>query len=88
MGVMGEAGPEAIMPLKRNSQGRLGVEASPTNITIINNAGAEVQTSEVTNSDGSKQIDILIERKVKDMFGSGSMDKSMRSSYGLTRAAT
>jgi tape measure domain-containing protein len=88
MGVMGEAGPEAIMPLKRNSQGRLGVEASPTNITIINNAGAEVQASEVTNSDGSKQIDILIERKVKDMFGSGSMDKSMRSSYGLTRAAT
>jgi DNA-binding TFAR19-related protein (PDSD5 family) len=27
-GVMGEAGPEAIMPLKRNSSGRLGVEAS------------------------------------------------------------
>lgn len=28
LGVMGEAGPEAIMPLKRNSQGRLGVEVS------------------------------------------------------------
>lgn len=27
-GMMGEAGPEAIMPLKRNSQGRLGVEVS------------------------------------------------------------
>jgi tape measure domain-containing protein len=27
-GVMGEAGPEAIMPLKRNSNGRLGVDAS------------------------------------------------------------
>jgi phage-related minor tail protein len=27
-GLMGEAGPEAIMPLKRNSSGRLGVEAS------------------------------------------------------------
>lgn len=28
LGVMGEAGPEAIMPLRRNSAGRLGVEAS------------------------------------------------------------
>lgn len=28
LGVMGEAGPEAIMPLRRNSSGRLGVEAS------------------------------------------------------------
>lgn len=27
-GMMGEAGPEAIMPLKRNSQGKLGVEVS------------------------------------------------------------
>lgn len=85
MGVMGEAGPEAIMPLKRNAQGKLGVEASPTNITIINNAGAEVQATETTNTDGSKQIDIYVEKKVKEMFGSGTMDKSMKSSYGLTR---
>ena len=28
LGVMGEAGPEAIMPLKRNSQGKLGVQVS------------------------------------------------------------
>ena len=27
-GIMGEAGPEAIMPLKRNSQGKLGVQVS------------------------------------------------------------
>ena len=27
-GMMGEAGPEAIMPLKRNSQGKLGVQVS------------------------------------------------------------
>jgi phage-related minor tail protein len=85
MGVMGEAGPEAIMPLKRNAQGKLGVEAASTNITIVNNAGADVQATETTNSDGSKQIDIFIERKVKEMFGTGTMDKSMKSSYGLTR---
>lgn len=36
-GMMGEAGPEAIMPLKRNSQGKLGVEVSggsSGNVTI------------------------------------------------------
>lgn len=42
MGLMGEAGPEAVMPLKRGSNGRLGVEASNgggvTNITMNVNA--------------------------------------------------
>ena len=28
MGLMGEAGPEAIMPLRRGANGRLGVESS------------------------------------------------------------
>ena len=28
MGLMGEAGPEAVMPLRRGPGGRLGVEAS------------------------------------------------------------
>ena len=28
MGLMGEAGPEAIMPLKRGSNGKLGVQSS------------------------------------------------------------
>ena len=38
LGVMGEAGPEAIMPLQRGADGRLGVRASgghrPINVTI------------------------------------------------------
>ena len=44
-GMMGEAGPEAIMPLKRNSQGKLGVQVSgnssnPINITNVFNVSA------------------------------------------------
>ena len=35
-GLMGEAGPEAIMPLRRNSSGRLGVEASGGGTTTVN----------------------------------------------------
>lgn len=40
MGLMGEAGPEAVMPLKRGSDGKLGVEGGggQTNITVNINA--------------------------------------------------
>ena len=33
-GLMGEAGPEAIMPLKRGPDGKLGVQSSGNNITV------------------------------------------------------
>jgi tape measure domain-containing protein len=92
MGVMGEAGPEAILPLKRGANGQLGVQAGggiapQTTVNVYNSADATVKTAETTNSDGSKQIDIIIEKKVREMFGTGAMDKSMRSSYGLVRSA-
>lgn len=92
LGVMGEAGPEAILPLKRGANGQLGVQAGnmavpETTVNVYNSADATVTTSETTNQDGSKQIDIMIEKKVKELFGTGAMDKSMRASYGLVRSA-
>jgi lambda family phage tail tape measure protein len=42
-GLMGEAGPEAILPLKRNSQGKLGVSADSTG-----QSGSNVYNIEVT----------------------------------------
>lgn len=36
-GLMGEAGPEAIMPLKRGTNGRLGVEVSGGQQVVVNN---------------------------------------------------
>ncbi|MDM0043996.1 hypothetical protein QTH91_05845 [Variovorax dokdonensis] len=86
LAVAGEAGPEAVVPLKRTSSGDLGVQASPVNIVINNNAAeTEVTTSAVDNADGSKQITIFVEQKVKAMFSSGQMDRTMSSSYGLVR---
>jgi lambda family phage tail tape measure protein len=35
-GIMGEAGPEAIMPLRRDSQGRLGVSAEGRTAPVVN----------------------------------------------------
>jgi tape measure domain-containing protein len=88
-GVLGEAGPEAILPLRRNSSGALGVmaESASTTVNVYNNnsSATEVSTRESTNADGSKQIDIMIEQKVRDMFARGSMDKTMRGVYGLSR---
>lgn len=43
MGIMGEAGPEAIMPLKRLSSGRLGVEAQGGGTTINDNRTINIQ---------------------------------------------
>ena len=50
MGLMGEAGPEAIMPLKRGKGGRLGVEASggATNIVVnVDASGSSVEGDEL-----------------------------------------
>jgi len=85
LGVMGERGAEAIVPLRRDSSGDLGVAAGATTVNVYNNADVEVETTSRDNTDGSRIIDITIERKVKAMFNSGQMDRTMRSTYGVTR---
>jgi hypothetical protein len=58
VGLMGEAGPEAILPLKRNSQGKLGVSVDNTgqqggsNIYYVNttvNAGSNASPDSIAN---------------------------------------
>jgi len=86
-GLMGEAGPEAILPLSRGSGGDLGVQATvtPVTINVINQAGADVQTSEKSGPNGEKMIELLITAKVREGLGSGSYDKVMQQSYGIRR---
>lgn len=86
-GLMGEAGPEAILPLKRGAGGDLGVKASvtPVNINIINNNGSDVSQTTSTGPNGDKQIDIMIANKVRESIGSGKFDKAFKQSYGLNR---
>ncbi len=64
-GLMGEAGPEAIMPLKRDSQGNLGVRANnssaPTVDVVVNNYGnQQATTKETTDSRGNRKIEVMI----------------------------
>lgn len=86
-GLMGEAGPEAIMPLTRTSSGNLGVEAvgagGNTNVTVnvINNSSAEVSTREKSTPNG-KEIEVLINNVVQSNMANGSYDKTMNNRYG------
>jgi len=83
-GVMGEAGPEAVMPLTRGADGKLGVVAqqSAPNIVVNNYADATVKASTTTDEKGNKQTTLLIEKAVGGMLASGRFDTAMSSRYG------
>ncbi|EFV43222.1 lambda family phage tail tape measure protein [Bilophila wadsworthia 3_1_6] len=89
-GIMGEAGPEAVMPLVRTSGGNLGVRAEGTgkqivNVTVINNAGAQVETSQRENEDGSLDVEIVIDQMVTRSMvkRSGGASNVLRKGYGI-----
>lgn len=86
-GVFAEAGAEAIMPLERDSAGRLGVSASGAGVGvefIVNNyaSGTEVQTEERTGPDGTRQLIATVKSIVKSMGPSGELDGVM-GRYGV-----
>lgn len=86
-GIMGEAGPEAILPLARGRGGDLGVQAvvTPVNINIVNQSSAEIESRETSGPNGERTIELLILNKVREGVGSGALDKVMQQSYGLRR---
>jgi lambda family phage tail tape measure protein len=88
-GLMGEAGPEAVMPLRRGPDGKLGVAATTsgggTQVNVYNQNGGEVETKERSTPGGGKVIDIYIKKAVADGIASGQFDKAMGSTYGLRR---
>lgn len=89
-GVMGEAGPEAIMPLARGPGGVLGVRGGGGGqvVNIINQTG---QKAEVTRRQqgGASVIDVLI-KAVKgavadDILRGGQVSDAMSSAFGSKR---
>lgn len=94
-GIMGEAGPEAVMPLVRTSGGNLGVRAEGTgnitpqiNIKVINqtgtNATAEVQQQR--NAQGGIDVVVMLKREVaSDIARGGIIDQTIRGTYGAKR---
>jgi lambda family phage tail tape measure protein len=88
-GVMGEAGPEAILPLTRTRGGDLGVATSGSGsnveINIINNSDTNVEQTERQGPNGDRVLDVFITNKVKQAFANGSLDRQMTQNYGLRR---
>jgi lambda family phage tail tape measure protein len=88
-GLMGEAGPEAIMPLKRDSQGNLGVRGPGGGSTVevvVNNFGSEkAETSETVDSRGNRKIEVTIgDMAAGEMSRSGSASqKAVGGTFGL-----
>lgn len=87
-GMLGEAGAEAIMPLTRHSDGKLGVRAansngSRVNVTVINNAGVAVSTTKRHNTDGTIDIVAQIDQTVADRLSRRGTDSSnaLRKTY-------
>lgn len=90
-GVMGEAGPEAIMPLRRGSDGSLGVVASGSgggsnvSVQVINNSTSQATTNETVDSKGNRKIEVVIgDMAAGEISRSGSASqKSIRSTFGI-----
>lgn len=73
LGLMGEAGPEAIMPLTRGANGELGVKAegmatAPVVVNVINNSDSKATINQRQTSQGT-EIDVVIDQLVADKLG-------------------
>jgi lambda family phage tail tape measure protein len=84
IGLMGEAGPEAIMPLARGADGKLGVSAangnSAPNVIINNYSGQEATAS----SDSAGNLVVEIGRAIaQDITSGGPSYRAIRTTFGL-----
>lgn len=98
-GVLGEAGPEAVMPLARMSNGKLGVQSAggaaggvtvPVNIQVINELGnqANVETQQRANDQGGMDIVMFIKRVVSQDISQGNggmIGKTIENVYQIPR---
>lgn len=84
MGLMGEAGPEAIMPLTRMGNGNLGVEAAGFNVTVNQMApGVQVETSRDENG---LTIDVVMDQVAAAIHSGGNpIAQSLEQTYTLGR---
>jgi TP901 family phage tail tape measure protein len=96
LGVAGEAGPEAIMPLARGADGNLGVRAqiaggggqqitvAPKTTVVIENhgGGPEPQVTQQSQPNGDEMIRVVLGAAAKDINRGGNLRKSVQSVQG------
>jgi tape measure domain-containing protein len=82
VGLMGEAGPEAVVPLRRTQGGQLGVASAAPNITIVNGTG--VNASARVERSNERMTVILEAAQLGANMAEARMTRSMRQGYGPT----
>lgn len=96
IGLMGEAGAEAIMPLQRDSSGRLGVSAqggggNVVNIQVVEAQGTKANVEQQQNPDGTMSIKVIVEQLYgvmnRDLQRGGGIAPTLERRYGLNRVA-
>ncbi|MCK6475320.1 MAG: hypothetical protein L6Q35_00645 [Phycisphaerales bacterium] len=87
LGMMGEAGPEAIMPLERIGN-KLGINAAGAGTTVIveNHTGAPAEVEKSRGPDG-RELTRVVVGVVKRAITAGDLDKDMRQNFGVRRQA-
>lgn len=93
VGLMGEAGPEAIMPLERGADGKLGIKAVGGGVTvqIIEAPGRGGEVSQNRDASGTTFLKVFVEQ-IKgviagDITSGGVVADALQGTYGLNRAA-
>jgi hypothetical protein len=92
--VMGEAGPEVILPIARDAAGRMGVRGGAGNVQVIvnNNAsGTQATARQRSDGNGGNIIEVVVEAvegaiAVGIARGSGPVAAALAGTYGLNRA--
>lgn len=88
IGLMGEAGPEAIMPLGRDHQGRLGVRAEKGgDVTVIvnNTTGQPATATRRQAGDGRTIVEVMVGHMSSDIARRGALAQTLETTYGLSR---
>jgi phage-related minor tail protein len=91
-GLMGEAGPEAVMPLTRGPDGNLGVRATAgpggasVEVVINNYSGQSASATQRSGPDGRQIIEVTVGKAVtSDLAGHGPISRALETTYGLGR---
>jgi phage-related minor tail protein len=84
VGLMGEKGAEAVMPLSRDSSGRLGVSGGGMNVTV-NNMAAGVEVTPRQDDDGLT-IDVVLASVAADVRRGGNVvSEAIEQTYSMGR---
>lgn len=91
--IFAEAGPEAVMPLTRGPDGKLGVKAQGSGgdviVNVQNNGGQPAQVSQSKDGNGNDIITVMINAAANEVdsriMRGGSTYKAIQQTYGLSR---